>query len=92
MFPRLDSLVGADTSGLEGFGAQLLVLVGHQVHAHGEIVDICTLAAEIEDSDLRVWDTTVEARLGVRLVLAVAVATSWTASHCDGVVGVYRWV
>ena len=63
------------------------------MHAHGEVVDICTLAAEIEDANLWVWDTTVEARLGVRLVLAVAVATSWTASHFDGIVmGGCRWV
>ena len=87
------SLVGANTGSLESFGAQLFVLVGHQVHAHGEVVDICTLAAEIEDANLWVWDTTVEARLGVRLVLAVAVATSWTASHFDGIVmGGCRWV
>ena len=36
---------------------------------------------EIEDTDLRVGHTTVVPTLGVRLVLAVAVATSGTATH-----------
>lgn len=80
-------LVGANTGGLEGLGAQLLILVGDEVDAEREIVDVRTLAAEVEDSDLGVWHTTVEARLGVRLVLAVAVATRWTTGHFDCVVG-----
>ena len=33
------------------------------MHAEREFVDIGTLSSEIEDSDLRVWDTTVESRL-----------------------------
>jgi hypothetical protein len=60
-------LVGADTGGLEGLGAQLLILVGDKVDAEGEVVDVGTLAAKIKDADLGVGDTTVEARLGVRL-------------------------
>lgn len=60
-------LVGADTGSLEGFRAQLLILVGDQVDAEGELVDVRTLAAEIEDANLRVWHTTVEAGLWVRL-------------------------
>lgn len=60
-------LVGADTGGLESLGAQLLILVGDEVDAEREVVDVGTLAAEIEDPDLRVGDTTVEARLRVRL-------------------------
>jgi hypothetical protein len=60
-------LVGADTRGLEGLGAQLLILVGHQVDAQREVVDGGTLAAEVEDADLGVRYTTVEPRLGVRL-------------------------
>lgn len=35
--------------------------------AEGEVVDGRALAAEIVDPDLRVGDTTVEPRLGVRL-------------------------
>jgi hypothetical protein len=60
-------LVGANTGGLEGLGAQLLILVGDEVDAEREVVDVGTLAAQIEDADLGVGDTTVEARLGVRL-------------------------
>jgi hypothetical protein len=60
-------LVGANTGGLEGLGTQLLILVGDEVDAEREVVDVGTLAAQIEDADLGVGDTTVEARLGIRL-------------------------
>lgn len=61
-------LVGANTGGLEGLGAQLLILVGDEVDAEREVVDVSLLAAKIEDANLGVGDTTVEARLGVRLL------------------------
>jgi hypothetical protein len=61
------SLVGANTGGLKGLGAQLLILVGNQVDAQGELVDVRTLPAKVEDTDLGVRYTTVEPRLGVRL-------------------------
>jgi len=76
-------LVGANTGGLESLGGQLLVLVGDQVNAEREVVDVGALAAEIEDADLGVRYTTVEPALGVGLVLAVAVAAGWTTCHCD---------
>jgi hypothetical protein len=60
-------LVGANTGGLEGFGAQLLVLVRDHVDAEREVIDNSTLAAQIEDPDLGVGDTTVEPGLGVGL-------------------------
>lgn len=60
-------LVGADTGGLEGLGAQLLILVGHEVDAEREVVDGSALAAKIVDADLGVGDTTVEPGLGVGL-------------------------
>lgn len=60
-------LVGANTGGLEGLGAQLFILVGDEVNAEGEVVDVRLLAAEIEDSNLGVRDTTVESGLGIRL-------------------------
>ena len=72
-------LVGANTGGLEGLGAQLLILVGDEVDAEREVVDVGTLAAEIEDPDLGVGDTTVEARLGVRL-RSLCVSTCLLAS------------
>lgn len=62
-----DVLVGADTGGFESLGAQLFILVGDEVHAAGEFVDVGTLASEIEDADFRVWHTTVEAGLWVWL-------------------------
>jgi hypothetical protein len=61
------SLVGANTGGLKSLRAQLFVLVGDQVDAERELIDTSTLAAKVEDADLRVGDTTVETRLGVRL-------------------------
>ena len=73
--------VGADTGGLERLGRDLLVLVRDEMAAVGEVVERRALAAEIEDADLRVGHTTVVARLGVRLVLAVAVAAERTATH-----------
>lgn len=60
-------LVGANTGGLEGLGAQLLILVGDEVDAEREVIDVGALSAKIEDSDLGVGDTTVEPRLGIRL-------------------------
>lgn len=61
------SLVGTDTGGFESLGAQLFVLIGNEVNTEGEVVDTGTLSAKIEDPDLGVGDTTVEAGLGIRL-------------------------
>jgi hypothetical protein len=60
-------LVGADTSGLEGLGTQLLILVGDEVDAEREVVDGSALAAKIVDANLGIGDTTVEPGLGVGL-------------------------
>ena len=60
-------LVGANTGGFEGLGAQLLVLVGDEVDAEGEVINLGALPAQVEDSDLGVGDTTVEPGLRVRL-------------------------
>jgi len=79
-------LVGADTGSFEGFGAQLFVLVGNEMNAEWELIDTSTLSSEIEDTDFRVWDTTVESRLWIWLILAIAVATSWTACHFVSVI------
>lgn len=77
-------LVGANTGSLEGLGAQLLILVGDEMDAEREVIDVRLLSAKIKDADLGVGDTTVEPRLGVRLVLAVPVATGGTTSHLVG--------
>lgn len=45
-----DVLVGANTGGLEGLGRELLVLVGDEVSAEGEVVDRGLLAT------LRTWN------------------------------------
>lgn len=58
-------LVGANTGGFEGLRGQLLVLVRDKVDAERELVDVGTLTAEVEDADLGIGHTTVEARLGV---------------------------
>ena len=60
-------LVGANTGGLESLGAQLFILVGDEVNAEREVIDVRLLSAEIKNSDLGVGDTTVESRLGIRL-------------------------
>ena len=74
----MNSLVGADTGGLEGLGTELLILVGDEVDAQREVVNLRTLAAEIEDADLGVGDTTVEPRLRVRLE-----EIAWLAKVCS---------
>ncbi len=46
--------------------------------AEGELIDGGLLAAQVEDPDLRVGDTSTETALGVRLVLTVTVATGYS--------------
>lgn len=61
------SLVGANAGSLEGLGAQLFVLVGDHMDAERELIDVRTLSAKVEDTNLRVGHTTVESGLGVGL-------------------------
>lgn len=65
--------VAADTAGFQGLRAELFVLVGNEMDAEGEVVNCRSLFAQVKDADLRVWDSTTEPGLGVRLVLAVPV-------------------
>ena len=60
-------LVGANTGGFESFRGQLFVLVRYHMDAQGEFIDGGTLAAEVEDADLGIGNTTIEARLWIRL-------------------------
>ena len=60
-------LVGANSSSFEGLGAQLFVFIGDHVNAERKFVDIGALATEVEDTNLRVWYTTVESGLGIGL-------------------------
>jgi len=73
-----DILVGANTSSLESLARELLVLVRNKVATKGEVIDGSTFAAQVENTDLGVGNTTVIARFGVRLVLTVTVAASGT--------------
>lgn len=80
---RLDEvLVGANTGGFKSLGTQLLVLVGDEVDAERELIDTSTLAAEIEDANLGVGDTAVEARLRVGLV-PVELWLVYVSQGCD---------
>lgn len=63
---------------LESFGGDLLQLTGHEMDTDRELVDLGGLASDVIDGDLGIRYTTEVARLDVRLVLAVAVATSGT--------------
>jgi len=74
-------LVDHNTAGLERLGRQLLVLAGHEVHAQREVLHGRGLAAHVIDLNLGVRNSAAEARLNVRLVLAVAVAFGRAASH-----------
>jgi len=78
-----DILVCANTGSFESFGSDLLVLIADKVAAEWEVIDRRLLAAKIVNADLGVWHTTVVPALREGLVLAVAVATSWTATHLD---------
>ena len=64
-------LVGANAGGFEGLGAQLLIFVRDEVDASWELVDVGTLTAQIEDTNLWVGYTTVEAGLWVWLAVFV---------------------
>lgn len=78
---RWDVLVGANTGSLEGLRGDLLILVGDEVNAERELVDVGLLAAKIEDANLGVGDTTVEARLRVRL-LSITVSGMFSGVSC----------
>lgn len=61
----------------------LLILVRHKVNAERELIDGSLLAAQVEDANLGIGDTTIVPRLGIRLVLAIAIATSRAATHSE---------
>lgn len=73
-----DILVGADTGGFESFRRKLLVLVGDQVAAEGELVDGCTLTAKIENTDLRAPACKSDI---VRIVQAGEMKVPWSREH-----------
>ena len=62
-----NTLIGTDAGGFKSFGGQLLVFVGDHMDAEGEFIDVGTLAAQIENANLGIRDTTVEAGLRIWL-------------------------
>ena len=70
-------LVGTDTGGFEGFGRQLFVFVGDHVDAEREFIDVGTLAAQIEDANFGIGDTTVEAGLGIWLQEGLKISSAF---------------
>lgn len=77
-------LVAGDTRRLESLAGDVFLLPGNEVDAEGELVDALLLHPDVVDSDLGVGDTAAEAGLGVGLVLDLAVAPGWSASHGGG--------
>jgi len=76
-----DIFVCTNTGSFQSLRGDLLVLVRDKMSAVGEVINAGALSAKIENSDLGVGHTTIIAGLGIRLVLAVTVAASRSASH-----------
>ena len=84
-------LVGSNTSSLQSLRRQLLTLIRQKVSHEGIGVHASGLVTDIEDADLGIYplarrrdntgNSTAEARLDVRLVLTVTIATSRTTAH-----------
>jgi len=69
-------LVDDNSGSFESFAGKMFLLVTHKVHGEGEVINISTLSADIVNLQLRVGNTTTEARPDVGLVLNVAIAAS----------------
>jgi hypothetical protein len=74
-------LVGANTSSFKCLTRKLFIFIGNEMAAEGELVNVGTFTTEIENPDFGVRNTTVVPGFGVRLVLAITVAASGTATH-----------
>jgi hypothetical protein len=68
-------LVAANAASFQGFSTELFQFIRHEMNAEWEVIDECLLAAQIEDTDLCVWNTSTETRFWVRLVFTVAITT-----------------
>jgi hypothetical protein len=66
-------LVAANASSFQSFSAELFQLIRHEMNAEWEVIDEGSFAAQIEDADLCVWNTSTETRFRVRLVFTVAI-------------------
>ena len=67
-------LVACNTGSFESFGGNLFLFVANQMDAGWEIVMSCLLSSNIVDSELWIWDTSVESGFWIWLVLLVSVA------------------
>jgi len=77
----LHVLVSSNTGSLEGLRGDLLLLVGDHMDATGEKTPVTSLLTNVVHADLGIGHTTVEAGLGVRLVLLVSETPSGSSSH-----------
>lgn len=66
-------LVATNTTSLQRLGGQLLILIGHQMDAEWKVVHTSLLLAQVENSNLGVWNSPTETRFWVRLILTVPV-------------------
>lgn len=66
--------VAANTTGFQSFRAQLFIFIRDEMNAQWEVIDESSLSAQVENTDLGIWNTTTETRLRVRLVFTVAIA------------------
>jgi len=76
-------LVASDSGGLESFRGDLLLLVANQMDAGSESVVLGLLLSNIVNSQLWVWDTSVESGFWIWLVLLISVAPSWSSTHLN---------
>lgn len=67
-------LVAANATSFQSFSAQLFKFIGHEMNAEWEVIDESSLSAQIEDTNLGVWNTSTETRFRIRLVFTVAIA------------------
>lgn len=74
-------LVGTNSGGLQGFRRELLIFIRHHVATEREFIHFCLLPTQVKDADLGIRDSSAEAWLWIRLILAIPVTTSRTAAH-----------
>jgi hypothetical protein len=77
----LHVLVSSNTGSFERLRGELLLLTGDEMDTVGELVVESLLSTDVVNSELGVRDTSVVARLRIRLVLLVSIAARWSSSH-----------
>ena len=76
-----DVFVAGNTACLQGLRRDLLLFPAEEVNALRKSVDWGALVAEVEVTDLWIWNTTAESALWIWLSRSVTCATCWTATH-----------